>query len=345
MKQTSEALLEFCLTTHYQGACEAITLKHPLLGDLPRRLVRGRTASLLGGSSPLPWTSAVRAFVALALRAALAKEHPTSSLSDPFAHGLSGGRGSHARSLDYAIAKKPAWILDLFGVSADDKPHVGRFFWRNNPEGKRGENVSVALNTKLFPASSIRFVVDNAPVSCPEALQKLLAIIEGSFPTIIHPTFARQAPGQLVASARPEKKHSLHELVVSLAKRELKHTLSATPVFSGTQLREAVSGITSHRLVQSLAGNAHSVLGSVYNWSSPTIRNGLNPSLDLLLKGYSHEKPLTVALSVVTIGSLVLFEYLKRHRNIPLELNYQFSKSIYKKIQVILNIKLPKIVK
>ena len=63
-------------------------------------------------------------------------------------------------------------------------------------------------------------------------------------------------------------------------------------------------------------------------WSSHTSRTGICPSLQTLRKLYTVEKPLQVSVSVVTIGTIVLFQYLKRHRDLPVDINYRFSTGI-----------------
>jgi len=37
---------------------------------------------------------------------------------------LEGEMGSLAASLDYAISKKPIWLLDMFGINSDGKAKI-----------------------------------------------------------------------------------------------------------------------------------------------------------------------------------------------------------------------------
>jgi len=91
---------------------------------------------------------------------------------------LEGSRGSLAAALDYAVAKRPNWINELFGAAERDSNFVQRFFHRRNPERKRGDTVSVCFNPKLLSGASISIYVDGALEQSTDALKGMLAELE-----------------------------------------------------------------------------------------------------------------------------------------------------------------------
>jgi hypothetical protein len=58
---------------------------------------------------------------------------------------LSGGPGSIAATLDGALSKEPAWLIDSFGVFPSGMPVSRRLFARSNPGRKRLGPVAVSL--------------------------------------------------------------------------------------------------------------------------------------------------------------------------------------------------------
>jgi len=177
MRNNLSPILEIHLTGTSRLVADAIEFRHNLLGSAPRRLTRGRSSSAVRGTCPLPWSAAVRAFVRLAITVALQRFNERGPADDPFAFGLIGEKGSLCRSLDYAISKKPDWIMDLFGYDSEGDSYVGRFFWRDNPEGKREGPTKVTLNTKMIAPEMISVRLHGDTIVDRERLVAVLAAL------------------------------------------------------------------------------------------------------------------------------------------------------------------------
>ncbi len=136
--------------------------------------VRGKTAGAYRGVGTFHWSSGVRAIACLFLRALLTDETKS---RDPM---LSGDAKSLAASLDYAITKRPSWILDMFGVSSNGTCQARRLFRVTNSHRKRGGPVSVSLNLCACPRHGVEVVLDGKVVQSPEALRRMLETIEAS---------------------------------------------------------------------------------------------------------------------------------------------------------------------
>ncbi len=94
--------------------------------------VRGKAAVTADEMGSFQWTSGVRALCCVFLR------FVTSEQDQRFGYCLQGGRGSLASSLDYALSKSPAWLLEMFGTGPQGSPYARRLFRILNPNRKRG---------------------------------------------------------------------------------------------------------------------------------------------------------------------------------------------------------------
>lgn len=112
------------------------------------RSVRGKTPGAQMATGTFQWTRAVRAMCLLFVKSA--------SLETPNSMNryvtISGGIGSLAASLDYAISKEPIWLLEMFGLELRGHTRAKRFFLRSNSELKRPGPVHVGLN---YPALNL----------------------------------------------------------------------------------------------------------------------------------------------------------------------------------------------
>jgi len=136
--------------------------------------VRGKTAGAYRGVGTFHWSSGVRAVASLFLRALLIDEITS---REPM---LSGGAKSLAASLDYAITKRPSWLLDMFGVSSNGRTQARRLFRVTNSHRKRGGPVSVSLNLYVCSKQNIEVVVDGKLVDGPKMLRAILKSVEAN---------------------------------------------------------------------------------------------------------------------------------------------------------------------
>jgi len=163
--------------------------------------VRGKTSGAYRGVGTFQWSSAVRGMACLFLQAKLVDD---ASRFEPM---LRGGAKSLAASLDYALTKQPAWIVDMFGVSAGGNSLAKRLCNVTNSHRKRGGDVCVSLNPRVCPPNCVEVVLDGRVVDTPEILRTMLASIED------HESAA--------AALREEEKRRDVECISPCAKRQL----------------------------------------------------------------------------------------------------------------------------
>ena len=132
---------------------------------------RGDFASVSSESS-FRWTAAVKALSLLIIRHVL---YSKSSFSD--LNILVGDKGSQAASLDYAIAKQPGWILDMFGKDSEGFPLIKKLVQRSNPERKRPGPVSMSINSRLLSIENIKIYIGETHVTEHDKLKFLEEIL------------------------------------------------------------------------------------------------------------------------------------------------------------------------
>ena len=137
--------------------------------------VRGKTAGAFTTSVTFQWTPAVQALSVLLVRAAI--QAKAGSKHSPL---LEGDRGSLAASLDAALYKQTAW-LDLFGASVNGDPLSRRILVRTNPGLRRLGPVTISLNEKILPRSSIDVFIDNKPATDIPLLERAALCIESQW--------------------------------------------------------------------------------------------------------------------------------------------------------------------
>jgi len=173
------------------SACPEIRLERTNFrdgaGTPPLLAVCGKTAgAYLNLSNPpgtFQWTSAVKAMLLLVLKAVADSTSQTtdSTISSPV--HLSGGKGSPASSLDYAMTKQPMWVNDIFGLSRNGKSCIHRMFLRTNPGMKKGKEVRLSLNERYCDTDNIKIYLDEAELCLREkndqlTLKQLISSLE-----------------------------------------------------------------------------------------------------------------------------------------------------------------------
>lgn len=175
-------------------ALEKVYFSHPLIGGM-RFSVRGKLGGAYGNALTFQWTPAVQALMLLAL------DEKTASEDQPAI--LSGGAGSAAASLDYAIGKQPAWLLDMFGVDSQGHAVIRRLIRRTNPERKRGGDVLLSLNPNQLRREQIRLFVNGVEIDAITEVRQLREEI-ASFWRLTRPT-ARERANSPAAGLPPQQ--------------------------------------------------------------------------------------------------------------------------------------------
>lgn len=163
-------------------ALERTSLQSPLLGEI--NTVRGKTGGAFVQCNSFQWTPAVKALSLLILH----------SVSNQFQNQdqfvMRGGRGSAASSLDYAISKRNAWVMDMFGVDSRGNCLAQKYIRRSNSHRKHGEAVSISFNSQAMGLKEIRIFLNDERVSDGAALQGMIVELETAW------VLAAAAPGQ-----------------------------------------------------------------------------------------------------------------------------------------------------
>ena len=142
---------------------DSVHFSHAQLPE-PRFSYRGKGLSSLLCRHSFQWSPAVRALSILVLRTKCGSlthgSWPTQDLP-----ALVGAQGTPAASLDYALSKRPLWLLDMFGVTSGGEALASALFARWNPERKRGGEVVVSLHPHHLCPQDIEITRNGAPLA------------------------------------------------------------------------------------------------------------------------------------------------------------------------------------
>jgi len=132
----------------------------------PLVAVRGRFPDDRSQSS-FQWSSAVKALSYLFVQSAQNPEFV-----------LTGSTGSLAVSLDYALAKQPAWLVDMFGSDSAGSPVLRKMLNIRGSGAKKGRPVSISLAKKY--SQSIRIYLSSEEIRNKEVIALLGAALSSS---------------------------------------------------------------------------------------------------------------------------------------------------------------------
>jgi hypothetical protein len=137
------------------------------------RCARGRKALAGSLEGTFQWTSAVQSMSAATIKCKLADL----TGAGPHAAALSSDSTSWALPLDFALSKKPHWLLDMFGVDSSGMPIIKRLFIRMNPEKKRPGPARVSINPAFLAPQNIAIFLDGIELVTVSELSDLLSLI------------------------------------------------------------------------------------------------------------------------------------------------------------------------
>ena len=133
--------------------------------------VRGKTGGAFDTERTFQWTAAVQGLSILLLKKAVSGE-----LSEEIT--LSGGQGSVAASLDYALDKQPAWLVDMFGVAADGSTEARKLFRRTNPGRKSKGPVVIGFNKSLVSSVTVTVFLNDSQLTDHATITELLELLK-----------------------------------------------------------------------------------------------------------------------------------------------------------------------
>jgi hypothetical protein len=94
---------------------------------------------------------------------------------------LEGQANTPAASLDFALAKQPNWILDMFGMDVHGQPIARKILLRQNPERKRPGPVSISVRLRALPPEKVRVFLEDKEVVDKETLRSLATEVEAYY--------------------------------------------------------------------------------------------------------------------------------------------------------------------
>ena len=129
--------------------------------------IRGKSACGRFADATFQWTSALKGLALLFLKHAAGKER----------FMLTGGAGSPACSVDFAISKQPRWVEEVFGTDKQGISLLRRFVVRKNSNRKRPGPVSIGLSSSPLSRVSISVSVNGRPMHDKEELNSLAELL------------------------------------------------------------------------------------------------------------------------------------------------------------------------
>ena len=155
--------------------------EHPVL-EAPVASYRGNSCS--GQYAPaFKWSPAVRALSLLFLNHKLLGSG-----------SLYGKKGSLAASLDYAVTKRPAWLMDMFGADKDGKPILLRLMERRNSNLKLPGPVTILLKERAISKNEVQIFLDGTLLIAAREIETLHYQINNEVPKASPRRSKRAAP-------------------------------------------------------------------------------------------------------------------------------------------------------
>ncbi len=305
--------------------------------------VRGNTGGAYHGAGSFRWSSAVQALTALGLNAAAA-----SAVGAGEAAQISGGRGSKAASLDYAIGKNTTWLHELFGDDTNGKPLSRRILNRSNPELRRSGPATVSFNSGLLADNDVMIFVEEQLCDKPDKLAALSsAILEkgwviserGSSSSKAVPGLINTSAGNSATKFLDQQrlrgplpfpfrdKHNRQQLK-AIYRKEVLSMLYATNIFDRWDLEKAEAQIKNNQTFKDLAGRHIDtpIVSDIDQSLLSADRLGVSRYHNNLLPG-PQDEPIRCYVPVVEITTLAILYYIKYIKGCNLEITFGYSHS------------------
>lgn len=286
------------------------------------RCTRGRQSFTENVEGTFLWSSAVMSMCALLLKAKTAHLIRTDENGWSQEAGLSSDSSDWATSIDFALSKKPRWLLDMFGVDSTGQPITKRLFIRMNPERKRSGPVWVSVNPQFLDPSYLSIFLDGTELKTVEQIRSLLNMI--GFPDV---KGAKNRLLQPLVMASPLATPNQRSTLFRMIKREVLCGLNDTAVFSSASTKATLSFLSNHNLFQHIGGRPSHLLGDLDLGLSDSGRLGLGMTEAWMSKQLRSRKPIRILCGVGAVTSLCIFRYLTSVKGYNFEVSHNFSSS------------------
>lgn len=267
-----------------------------------RGFVRGQSAI---GMGTFPWTSGTHALALLFVEACAAggslKPH------------LSGEQGSPASTLDYALAKRPAWLCELFGTAPCGRLKLLKYFEIRNSNRKR----SGPTELRVKEGVEIQLYVDRERLVTTEECAALATALRRSWRSYGN-RGSRDA--QLIV---PLSAGWLH----ALFREEVRSCLHAVNPFHRAAYLGRFQRLSQSRAFARIAGPTPFSFAEELVKLPPSLQMGTTDSVSLRGALAAHREsmpPLRVAVGMCNVGPLTLFTHLASSGVLPIQVDNSF---------------------
>ena len=296
---------EFYRTKHEQ----------PIIG------VRGKSAGAYRNAVSFQWSQAVKALCLLVIR----------HKEDPEAARLSGEKGSLAASLDYAISKKPLWLVDMFGCCSKGVAFSNKLFVRTNPERKNGRKVTVAVKSVKLPATNIRIFRGDTEITDREQLLRFADAIDSKPKRSTRPYINIILPAnghtKTAGHCKPHKlgKEKFKSLLKNSIQKEVVRGLRYTDIFNRRKTIKSVNTILEEDLRWANFPKDLKISGHIESNLNTSENLGISSHNGFCRTHLRQEKPFSVCVSPAQIQSISILYYLKHIKKYNISVNFDFA--------------------
>ena len=331
------ANLKIWLSNETQPQLLRTWFEHPRLSR-PCVSIRGKKESPFENSGTFQWTPAVQALTLLLLRTAAVPSNAPRPV-------LEGERGGPSSSLGFILLKKPAWLREMFGELRPGDLIISHLVRTYNVGGRRPGSIALAIQEQA--GLGIEVYVQETRVTDPALLEELARKIEALWrphrkgPAYISST-EQSANGQagagLTLAQQIEKlatgtgssvSQDFNSIIRRLLEEECRARLWKTDIFSHQTRDKIVDEIYEQRLFAKFVGKRIDLLHSVDRSLATSERLGVSQyGKDRLAPPLARlNRPLKVALPVISTATKACFYQMRAASGIPLELMEGFTHS------------------
>lgn len=248
----------------------------------------------------------------------------------PKAGGLSSDASPWALSLDYALSKKPRWLLDMFGVDKSGTPVIKRLFLRNNPEKKRPGPCWVSVNPEFLHPSNIAIFLDDIEVSTESELHKLLSRLgfreEVPLPELNQSNSIKLSATKVFALRKPLQESVQPPTISSFnlaedISNEIRRMLWQTDIFSRDSLIEGYRRLISRGHFRHHDNPSRDLLSDADLSCTSLYRLGLAEYGENFRRKIK-DRPLRFATGAAAFSSIALLQHLKTSKLLPIVIDY-----------------------
>jgi hypothetical protein len=290
----------------------------------PVRTVRGKTAGAFpGAAGTFQWTRSVQAFSLFWIKQAL-QRRAGEAADLPL---LSGGRGSAAASLDYALSKPPRWIVEVCGAEKNGEARFRRIVRRSNPEMKSPGPVSLHLSPAWARDGAEFFLWDGRSIESREELEALGGAIEKYWTAKSIEVSDRQ---ERAPALRPALGGMLPDKAVleRIFCREAASMVRRVDIFQREGMAQLIDEVRRDASLARLLQNLAPFLPLARCESSSSLRLGIGAGRESAAAEMLRDKPLRIVVPVALYGSLAIFRRLRAKHGWDLKVDSGFPHAV-----------------